>query len=72
MANSNVNALHGPSSDEEAEKELKRFFPIEQTIAILKPGLSVETKSKRFLDSIKTFTSFKAAPFPVNLYMLHV
>jgi nucleoside diphosphate kinase len=37
-----INSLHGASTQEQAEKELKRLFPMEQTIALLKPGLKPE------------------------------
>ena len=44
---SSINSLHGPSTPEQAEKELEKFFPInEQTVALIKPGLSIEQKSK--------------------------
>jgi len=39
VSESPVNALHGASSVEQAEKELNFFFPMEQTIALIKPGL---------------------------------
>jgi hypothetical protein len=45
VENSPVNALHGASTPEQAERELQRFFPVEQTLAVLKPGLSPEKKS---------------------------
>ena len=40
-----MNALHGSSTTEQAEKEIKKFFPMEQTVALIKPGLSAEQKS---------------------------
>ncbi len=39
-----INALHGASTPEQADRELKKFFPIEQTIALIKPGVSKEQK----------------------------
>ncbi len=45
VSSSSVNALHGASSVEQAEKELAKFFPMEQTVAVLKPGLTPEKKS---------------------------
>jgi len=32
-----INQLHGSDSEENAEKEILFFFPIEQTFAIIKP-----------------------------------
>ena len=46
MATSSVNALHGPSTPEQAEKELEKFFQMEQTVALIKPGLTPEQKSQ--------------------------
>ena len=46
MADTHINALHGPSTSEQAEKELKKFFPMEQTIALIKPGTSAEQKAQ--------------------------
>lgn len=40
-----INSLHGASTPEQAEKELKFFFPMEQTVALIKPGLAAEKKS---------------------------
>ena len=39
-----VNALHGASTPAQAERELRRFFPMQQTVALLKPGLTDEQK----------------------------
>jgi len=41
-----INSLHGASTPEQAEKELKFFFPIEQTVAIIKPGLAPEQRQE--------------------------
>ncbi|CAF0729697.1 unnamed protein product [Brachionus calyciflorus] len=41
-----INSLHGPSTPEQAQKELEAFFPIEQTVAILKPGLSPDKRAE--------------------------
>ena len=46
LSDTHINALHGPSTPEQAEKELKQFFPIEQTIALIKPGVSQEQKGE--------------------------
>lgn len=43
-----VNALHGASTAEQAEKELSKFFPMEQTIALLKPGMTPENRGEYF------------------------
>lgn len=39
-----VNALHGASTPAQAEKELGKFFPMQQTVALLKPGLTDQQK----------------------------
>lgn len=41
-----VNSLHGASTPGQAEKELAKFFPMEQTVALLKPGLTDEQKAE--------------------------
>lgn len=46
VATSSVNQLHGASTQEQAEKELAKFFPMEQTVAVLKPGLAPEKKAE--------------------------
>lgn len=46
VAESKVNSLHGATTAEQAEKELKKFFPMQQTVAILKPGLTPEQKDE--------------------------
>lgn len=32
-----INSLHGSDSEESAKKELQLFFPMEQTVAVIKP-----------------------------------
>jgi len=32
-----INQLHGSDTDEQADKEILYFFPIEQTVALIKP-----------------------------------
>ena len=32
-----INMLHGSDSEEQAQKEIEYFFPMEQTIAVIKP-----------------------------------
>ncbi len=46
VSTSSVNSIHGATTQEQAEKELAKFFPIEQTVAVIKPGLSPEKKGK--------------------------
>ena len=33
-----LNQLHGSANSEEASKELEYFFPVEKTLAVIKPG----------------------------------
>lgn len=44
-----INALHGPTTQEQAQKEIETFFPMEQTVAILKPGLTPEKRGTKIL-----------------------
>lgn len=46
LENQKINALHGASTPEQAQRELKQFFPMEQTIAVLKPGLTQQQKDE--------------------------
>lgn len=41
-----INMLHGSDSEETAKKELEFFFPMEQTVAVIKPD-AVGTKGKK-------------------------
>ncbi|XP_078536640.1 thioredoxin domain-containing protein 6 [Lissotriton helveticus] len=47
-----INQLHGSSSKEEAEKELAFFFPVEQTLATIKPD-ALEEHRDEIMDEIK-------------------
>jgi hypothetical protein len=49
VPNSSINQLHGPTTPEEAEQELAKFFPMEQTVALIKPGLTPDEKSSNIL-----------------------
>ena len=39
---SDINALHGSASVEDATKEIECFFPTEKTMAVIKPGAMTE------------------------------
>ena len=39
---SEINALHGSSSVEDATKEIQKFFPVENTMAVIKPSAMTE------------------------------
>lgn len=41
-----INSLHASSTPQQAQQELAKFFPIEQTVALLKPGLNDEQKAE--------------------------
>lgn len=49
VLSSGVNPIHGASTVEQAEREITMFFPVEQTVAVIKPGLSSDKKSKFYL-----------------------
>ncbi|XP_030635013.1 thioredoxin domain-containing protein 3 homolog [Chanos chanos] len=40
-----INQLHGSSTPEEAERDLSCFFPVEHTLAVIKPGVSQEQQN---------------------------
>ncbi|KAK6490400.1 thioredoxin domain-containing protein 3-like protein isoform X1 [Huso huso] len=44
LENIPINQLHGSSSPEEARKDLEFFFPVEQTLAVIKPDAYKEHK----------------------------
>ena len=46
VPNSSINQLHGPTTLEQAEREIEKFFPMEQTVALIKPGLPHEKKGE--------------------------
>ena len=37
-----INALHGSANPEDAERELQYFFPMEETMAVIKPSAVTE------------------------------
>ncbi len=39
--------IHGSESIIDARKELEQFFPYQQTLAIIKPGLTPNQKGKK-------------------------
>jgi nucleoside diphosphate kinase len=41
-----INSLHGSDSEDTAKKELQFFFPMEQTMAVIKPDAE-GTKGKK-------------------------
>lgn len=48
LEDSKINMLHGSDSEETAKKELEFFFPMEQTVAVIKPD-AVGTKGKNMI-----------------------
>ncbi len=44
LQDSSVNALHGSDNPDNAEKELNYFFPVEHTLAVIKPDAVSEHK----------------------------
>ncbi|XP_072034017.1 thioredoxin domain-containing protein 3 homolog isoform X3 [Amphiura filiformis] len=44
LPDSSINALHGSDNPENAEKELGYFFPVEHTLAVIKPDAVAEHK----------------------------
>ncbi|XP_072434840.1 thioredoxin domain-containing protein 6 isoform X1 [Chiloscyllium punctatum] len=47
-----INQLHGSGTPQEAEKELKFFFPMEQTLAVIKPD-ALEDHQDEIIQKIK-------------------
>ncbi|KAG8432621.1 hypothetical protein GDO86_017026, partial [Hymenochirus boettgeri] len=50
--NSDINQLHGSSTTEEAEKEINFFFPVEHTLAAIKPD-TLEEHRDEILEQIQ-------------------
>ena len=51
MEDSPINPLHGSDSTETAEKEIQQFFPVQSTVAVIKPEMEPD---KRGLSNPKT------------------
>uniref|UniRef100_A0A673CHJ2 Nucleoside diphosphate kinase B n=1 Tax=Sphaeramia orbicularis TaxID=375764 RepID=A0A673CHJ2_9TELE len=52
VENESINQLHGSASHEEAEQEINFFFPIEHTLAVIKPD-AMERHKEEILDEIR-------------------
>ncbi len=52
---SEFNQLHGTAVPEEAEKEIEFFFPVEKTVAVIKPGALNEKGLFRIFDNYVLF-----------------
>ena len=68
MPDMHINALHGASTPEQADRELKKFFPIEQTIALIKPGVSREQKGNFIFMKNQSETELKM----VKLFIIYL
>lgn len=44
MEESPINPLHGSDSPEMAEKEIQQFFPVQSTVAVIKPDLEPDKR----------------------------
>ena len=42
-----INSIHGSSNQEEAQGDLNFFFPVEQTVAVIKPTAMAATGEER-------------------------
>ena len=52
-----INMLHGSSTEEQAQKEIEYFFPMEQTVAVIKPD-AYQTKGLWFQKLLYDFEVF--------------
>ncbi|XP_041857730.1 thioredoxin domain-containing protein 6 isoform X2 [Melanotaenia boesemani] len=52
VENEPINQLHGSASPEEAEREIRFFFPKERTLAVIKPDV-MEENSETILEEIR-------------------
>lgn len=41
-----INPLHGSDSPSAAEKEIKKFFPLQSTVAVIKPEVEQDQRGK--------------------------
>ena len=53
---SKINPLHGSDTVESAEKELEFFFPMQQTVAVIKPD-AYQTKGMLNLPMLRLISS---------------
>lgn len=44
MEDSPINPLHGSDSSETAEKEIQQFFPVQSTVAVIKPDIEPDKR----------------------------
>ena len=44
MEDSPINPLHGSDSPESAAKEIQQFFPVQSTVAVIKPDLEPDKR----------------------------
>ena len=62
--------LHGSSTEEQAQKEIEYFFPMEQTVAVIKPD-AYQTKGTLQYDPLHKKTclrGFQPGPVQTKLY----
>ena len=61
---SEINALHGSSSVEDATKEIQKFFPVENTVAVIKPSAMTEKGENK----IVLCCTLASSPWPVYIH----
>jgi len=44
VEDSPINPLHGSDSPEAAEKEIQQFFPVQSTVAVIKPDIEPDKR----------------------------
>lgn len=49
MEESPVNPLHGSDSPEAAAKEIQQFFPVQSTVAVIKPEVEPDKRGNCFI-----------------------
>ena len=55
-----INPLHGSSSTEEVEKDMKFFFPVEHTLAVIKPTAMTEKGQLSACEVVLLYEEMKA------------
>lgn len=51
VEDSPINPLHGSDSPETAEKEIQQLFPVQSTVAVIKPEVEPDTRGLYYYQS---------------------
>ena len=67
--NSLQTTIHGSETIIDARKEIEQFFPYQQTLAIIKPGL---TPNQKGYGSIRLLTLFEEFIFSLSIFRRNI